>query len=120
MTPWQLSENKPESVTSRRFRHVFAALLVAAGVVSLFISPMPWSLFIIYASLGLVVGILSALGQLPGILGLVIVVFGVQSAPTWMNRFAPESYAAWWQPGLVALAAAGLVHLTPLVAHRFR
>ena len=120
MTPWQLSDDKPESVTSRRFRHVFVALLVAAGVVSLFISPLAWQLFVIYAGLGLVVGTLQTLGQLPGILGLVILVFGVQAAPTVQTRFAPESYAAWWQPGLVALAAVGLVHLTPLVARRFR
>ena len=32
MTPWQLSDDKPESVTSRRYRHALGALLLAAGV----------------------------------------------------------------------------------------
>lgn len=94
--------------------------MLAAGVLSLFVSPMAWPLLVIYASLGLVVGLMLAGGGLAAILALAILALGVPTAATWLTQAAPEWYAAWWQPGVVALGAAALVYLIPLVIQRFR
>ena len=74
----------------------------------------------IYLALGLATGILQTGGKAAGILALAILLMGVSLIPTWLERLAPQWYAAWWQPGIIALGALGLVHLMALALGRPR
>lgn len=122
MTPWRVhGEEEPESTKGRRLRDAFAALLVGVAIVSLFFSPMAWPLLLIYACLGLLVGLIPEGYQLLGLLGVIGLIWALNAGPGWLDHLAPHWYAAWWQPGLVALAGAGLARLmAPLVLRRMQ
>jgi hypothetical protein len=117
----RLNDDLPASAISGP-RLAFVAALVAAGAISLFISPMALPLFAIYSCLGLVAGFLQLedTDDLGAFVGLGLIVLGTSAGPTWLTQVAPQWNAAWWQPGVIALAAMGLVHLTRFVFARLR
>jgi hypothetical protein len=119
VSPWQLSNEKQESISSRRFRDGLAALFLAAGIISLFLSPIAWQLVVVYTCLGLVAGLLTDLGQIGGLAGLLII-FLVAGTPTFLPRFGSEWNQAWWQPGVIVLAGLAIEHLTPLIIRNLR
>lgn len=115
MSPWQLSEKKPESSLSRKSRGVLAILQLGAGAVSLIVSPMAWPLFLIYMCLGIAAGLVMSLGEFPALVALVAVLFGLEAGPPWLGKVVPQWHATWWQPGVVTLTAIALVALTAIV-----
>lgn len=109
MTPWRLDEQQQESTVSRRSRYAVATLLVGGAIMSLFISPMSWPLFLVYTCLGIVAGLLGSLDQPGGFLAVAILLFGVGAVATALNRAAPQWHAEWWQPVLIAVAASVVI-----------
>jgi len=109
-----LSDDQPGSALSRS-RLAFIVVIVGAAVVSLFFSPMPLPLVLIYAGIGVVAGLLQLEpgDDLGAVVGLAILVVGTSAGPIWLTPLiAPQWNADSWQAGLIALAAVGLVHLT--------
>ena len=116
MGGWRLNDETPESALAQRLRQCLAALLLAAGVISLFFSSMAWPLVLAYVSVGAFVRILMNFGQVTGIAGLIIL-YAVADAPNWLRSEA-LNHQAWWQPGLLALTGLGMAHLTPQIIRR--
>jgi hypothetical protein len=93
---------QPEPPETGR-RRLLAAVLAAAGALTLVIVPMPWRLAIACAAIGALGGAL----LLPRAASLAIAayalfIFGVKAAGEWL---APDLPSLWWQPYVVALAA---------------
>lgn len=118
MSPWRLPEDKPESAAYRFYRGSVATLLLGGGLLSLFISPMPWRLVSIYVCLGIFAGILARIGQVGGFIALAILLLGVPAATNTLDRFEPAWRAAWWQPILISVAAMVAVEYVPKMLRR--
>lgn len=117
---WPVSDEKPETLVSRRIRQAIGGVLLIGAALSLVISPISWPLFLIYAGIGLVVGLLEEFSTPTAVVGYLILVFGVQGVATALNRAKPEWHAAWWQPVLIAAAVSLLVYLIPKAVRRSR
>ncbi|HKC81209.1 MAG TPA: hypothetical protein VKB91_08425 [Gemmatimonadaceae bacterium] len=94
--------------------------LVIAAALSLVISPISWPLLLIYAGIGVVVGLLVEFSQPTAVVGYLILIFGVQGVASTLSRVEPEWHAAWWQPVLIAAGASMLVWLIPKAVRRTR
>lgn len=110
-----------ESVLSSRSALAVGALLLIAAVSSLIVSPMSWPLLLIYAGIGVVVGVLEVFSRPTAVVGVLILIFGVQAVANTLNRVAPRWHAAWWQPVLIAVATSVLmVYLSSQAVRRTR
>ena len=113
-------DEEPESLVSHRSRLAIGGLLVIAAALSLVISPMSWPLLLIYAGIGVVVGLLEEFSQPTAVVGILILIFGVQGVASTLTRVEPEWHAAWWQPVVIAGATSLLVYLIPKAVRRAR
>jgi membrane-bound ClpP family serine protease len=109
-----------ESPVSQWSQLAVGGLLLIAAVLSLVISPVSWPLLLIYAGIGVVVGLLEVVSRPTAVVGVLILIFGVQSAANRLSRVAPQWHAAWWQPVLIAVATSVLVYLTSQAVRRTR
>ncbi len=115
-----MRDEKPESLVSHRSRMAIGGALVIAAALSLVISPVSWPLLLIYAGIGVVVGLLVEFSQPTAVVGYLILVFGVQGVASTLSRVEPEWHAAWWQPVLIAVGVSMLVWLIPQAVRRTR
>ena len=115
-----MRDEEPESLVSHRIRLAIGGLLVIAAALSLVISPVSWPLLLIYAGIGVVVGLLVEFSQPTAVVGYLILVFGVQGVASTLSRVEPDWHAAWWQPVLIAVGASMLVWLIPKAVRRSR
>jgi hypothetical protein len=99
-------------------RHIFLIILVAAAVISAFIFPMSWQLFVIYISVGVVIGLLGTLDELPKFLGFIILVLVAYLGPDWMAAIAPHWHSTRSEPGIVVLGAMAAVALAYVHSER--
>jgi hypothetical protein len=114
-----LNDQKSESTLPRRTRHGFAALLLVAGILSLYFSPIAWPLAVAYTCLGLIAGALMNLDdRAAGVVGLLLL-FCVASAP-FVSWIGARWQQAWWHAGILALAGVAIAHLSPPIIRRFR
>jgi hypothetical protein len=120
MNAWDANKIAPGSAESGWPRQALATLLLLSGPLSLFFYPLGWQLLVIYVGIGTVAGFLQTQGQLSALLALVLIIFSVEAGPSWLNRLAPDSIPAWWQPGLLILAGLGLVYLLAPIGRRHR
>lgn len=112
MTPLNSQDELSGPISTRR--HIFIISLVAAAIISAFIFPMSWQLFVIYISVGVVIGFLGTLDELPKLLGLMILILVAYMGPDWMAAIAPQWHSTRSEPGIVvlgAMAAVGLVYV---------
>src|SRR6185503_9190423 len=94
-----------ESTFSRRSGLAVGAVILITAVSSLLVSPVSWPLLLIYVSIGMVVGLLEAFSRPTAVVGVLILIFGVQGVANTLKRVMPDWHAAWWQPVLLAVAA---------------
>jgi uncharacterized membrane protein (DUF485 family) len=87
---------------------------VVVAIVSAFIFPMSWQLFVIYICIGGVIGFLGTLDELPKLLGFIILVVVAYMGPDWMATIAPHWHSTRTEPAVVvlgAMAAVGLAYV---------
>ena len=92
-------------------RHRFLIAVVGAAIISAFIFPMSWQLFVVYICVGGVIGFLSTLDELPKLLGFIILVVVAWMGPDWMAAIAPQWHSTRSEPGVVVLGAMAAVSL---------
>lgn len=102
-----------------RVRWSAAVIIIAAGLVSLLVNPIPPSLWISYALIGVAAGIAVSLGNLiiQG-LGFAILLFGVNSMADWAAKNGMGAYISWWQDTLIAVTGLLLTYLAIHLARK--
>ena len=110
MTPLNSQDELSGPISTRR--HIFLVALVAVAIVSAFIFPMSWQLFVIYICVGGVIGFLGTLDELPKVLGLIILVLVAYMGPYWMAVIAPQWHSTRVEPAMLVLGAMAAVILT--------
>lgn len=112
MSPLNSQDELSGPISTRRHRFLIAILL--AAIVSAFVFPMSWQLFVIYICVGGVIGFLGTLDELPKLLGFIILVLVGYMGPDWMAVIAPQWHSTRSEPALVvlgAMAAVGLAYV---------
>jgi hypothetical protein len=92
-------------------RHRFLIALVVAAILSAIIFPMSWQLFVVYISVGGVIGFLGTLDELPKLLGFIILAVVAYMGPDWMAAIAPQWHSTRVEPSIVVLGAMAVVGL---------
>jgi uncharacterized membrane protein (DUF485 family) len=96
-------------ISTRRHRSLIA--VVGAAIISAFIFPMSWQLFVVYICVGGVIGFLSTLDELPKVLAFIILVVVSRMGQHWMAAIAPQWHSTRLEPGMVVLGAMAAVIL---------
>ncbi len=89
--------------------------MLAAAILSAFVFPMSWQLFVVYICVGGVIGfsrLLSTLDELPKVLAFIIMYVVALEGTDWMEAVAPHWYSPRWEPRTVVLGAMAAVMLT--------
>ncbi len=116
-----VKDARPESLLSSRSALAAGALLLIGAVSSLIASPVSWPLLLIYAGIGVVVGLLEVFSRPTAVVGVLILIFGVQAVANTLSRVTPMWHAAWWQPVLIAASTLVLTfYLTSQAVRRAR
>jgi hypothetical protein len=112
MPPLNSQDEISGPVSTAQYR--FLVVLLVAAIVSAFIFPMSWPLFVVYLGIGGVIGFLSTLDELPKLLGFIILVVVSRMGPDWMSSLAPQWHSTRWEPSMMLLGASAAVILTYL------
>jgi hypothetical protein len=92
-------------------RHRFLVVLLVAAILSAFLFPVSWQVFVVYLGIGAVIGFLSTFDDLPKVLGLIILIVVSWMDPKWMSSIAPQSHSSRWEPSMIMLGAMSAVIL---------
>jgi len=109
MTPLNSPDELSGPISIGRYR--FLVTVLAAAIISAFIFPMSWQLFVVYIRVGGVIGFLGTLDELPKLLALIILYLVGLMGTDWMEAIAPQWHSTRWEPSLVALGAMSAVIL---------
>lgn len=109
MTPLNSQDELSGPISTRR--HRFLITLVGAAIISAFIFPMSWQLFVVYICVGGVIGFLSTLDELPKVLAFIILVVVSRMGQDWMAAIAPQWHSTRLEPSMVVLGAMAAVSL---------
>jgi hypothetical protein len=103
MNPLNSQDEVSGPISTRR--HIFLIALVAVAIISAFIFPMSWQLLVIYIGVGVAIGFLGTLDELPKLLGFIIFVVVAYMGPDWMAAIAPQWHSTRTEPAMVVLGA---------------